>query len=358
MTPRLLSLLRCPLTGDELRLQVISTGTGTAAAGVKDGILFSPSSFFFPVINGIPRMNLDAFRVYEKFLKQHVSDYLARAGRLQETYRDLLADSSKKNRKTIRSFESEWKGFDEKVDRTWDEDADGMLRRFYRETGETAASLHNKLVFDAGCGNGILDLLLAREGIEIVAMDFTRSVERPAQQAENTKAMFVQGDVAWPPFARQGFDIVHCSGVLVHMADPGKIFSTLAGYPRPGGKLSIWVYHPQRDPLHRLMVASRKPVSRLSLPLQKLLISTVLLPLSWIIKKLKGNRQSIREMKTDLADHYTPEYRREFTHDTIRNWFASHNYEDIRHTTVERFGFNTTGIRVTGQDVPINASNG
>src|SRR5581483_916478 len=120
-----------------------------------------------------------------------------------------IAYALKKNTHTKKSFAQEWSIFDYQKTKTWDADHQQMFERFLRETDESEASLNNKFIFDAGCGNGLLNQFIARCGAVILGMDLSQSVERAYQQNKQPNALFIQGDVQFPPVAFEKFDIVH-----------------------------------------------------------------------------------------------------------------------------------------------------
>ena len=65
MEEKLLHLLRCPVTRSLLSLQVLSTATkkydNAENKVVHEGILYAEKDWFYPVINGIPRLLVEAF---------------------------------------------------------------------------------------------------------------------------------------------------------------------------------------------------------------------------------------------------------------------------------------------------------
>ncbi|MBS4064112.1 MAG: hypothetical protein KGZ74_06105, partial [Chitinophagaceae bacterium] len=76
MQYELLRYLRCPVSKTELQFQLIEefekNYEGSTVREIKTGLLFSSLGFVFPVINGIPRMLVEAVYDYRSFLQQHV----------------------------------------------------------------------------------------------------------------------------------------------------------------------------------------------------------------------------------------------------------------------------------------------
>src|SRR5450432_1200176 len=141
----LLPLLRCPVSGTPLQLQVISKkirtfsdkGQEIELEVIHEAILFAHEDWFYPVVGGIPRLGIEAFLDHSSFLSQHLADYSQRKRLLEEKYPDLIRYVIKKNKRTRQSFSREWDLFDYGKDKTWEANKEEMLRRFLEETDET-----------------------------------------------------------------------------------------------------------------------------------------------------------------------------------------------------------------------------
>jgi SAM-dependent methyltransferase len=319
-------------------------GQETMIEVIDEAILFANEDWFYPVVGGIPRLAVEAFLDHSPFLSLHLADYPQRKRLLEEKYADLLRYVIKKNKRTRQSFSREWGLFDYQKDKTWEAGKEGILGRFLLETAETTESLDGKLIFDAGCGNGLLNRLVAEKGASILGMDISNSIERAYAQNSSPGAWFIQGDLQFPPVSRF-FDLVHSSGVLHHTNDTERSFGCIEACVRPGGKLSVWLYHPRKDLLHRLFNRFRSFSSKLPPGLNYYLIWSTLFPVSFLIKRLKGNRQNKREMMIALLDWFAPEFRWEHTPEEAAAWFSARGYEQVRITTSDLFGFNMTGVK-------------
>jgi SAM-dependent methyltransferase len=348
MQQQLLQYLRCPVTQQLLQLTVITTATkiynGSTTTIISEGIL-TANEWCYPIIKGIPRMLIESFVHYESFLQKHLPDFETRKQQIHFRYETLIKSATTKNKHTQKSFEQEWNKFDYEKDTTWNAHPTEMLERFLRETDETIDSINNKLIFDAGCGNGLLDTLIANVNAQVLAMDFSLCVETAFAKNTHPNAWFIQGDVQHPPVALNCFDIVHCSGVLIHTNNPEASFACLVPTVKINGKLSVWLYHPRKNFLHNCFNWLRKYTSRLPLKLQYFLYLIFLFPPIYIIKKIKGNKQNSREMMIDLLDWLSPEFRWEITHNQATAWFQQHHFKAIKITTLELFGFNIIGTK-------------
>lgn len=339
-------MLRCPVSQQDLDLQVIKECTrnfnGNEIRVIEEGILVS-SAWLYPIVNGIPRLCVESFLDYDLFLRTYVDDYEFRKKKLFELHGDLIRKTLQKNRRTKQSFDAEWNLYDIEKDNTWDAGGADLVTRFLKETDESLSAIKQKIIFDAGCGNGKLNCLLANEGIVNFAMDFSNSIEKAYRYNTSENVHFIQGDVQYPPFAQGIFDIVHCSGVLIHTKNTEFSFSCLTPFVKRKGKLSVWLYHPRKDLIHNTINKVRSVTSKLPFKLQYYIYLFSLYPLSFVIKKLKGNRQNKREMMIDILDWFSPQYRWEHTHSEASSWFAERGFGNIKVTTENIFGFNIIG---------------
>lgn len=347
MLEKYLSLLVCPVTRSKLRLHKISVVTkvfrGDEKEIISDGILFSDKDWFYPIIDGVPRLLVESFLDYKEFLKENLTDYSERKEHLEKTYPDLIQQTIKKNKRTKKSFEMEWGMFNYEEDKTWELKGEDLLERFLKETDETKQSLTGKLIFDAGCGNGQLNQYIARCGAIVVGMDLSKSVESANANNNEENAFFLQGDVQYPPLQFDRFDIVHSSGVLICTNNSELTFSKIEPCVKQNGKLSVWLYHPRKNLIHNSFNVLRKFTSKLPIKFQYYLYLITLFPASYVVKKIKGNKQNAREMMIAIMDWFSPEFRWEHTPEEATDWFTRRTYKEIRVTTMDTFGFNIIG---------------
>lgn len=349
MQYKLLPILRCPVTKSKLTLQAIKqieqSFTDTTLTTIEEGILFSETNWFYPIIDGIPRLCVEAFIDYSVFLKLHLPDYDEKCSQLKQSNEEFLKFVIKKNKRTKESFTKEWSVYDYEKDKTWNAGDEEMFDRFLLETNETHLSLKAKNVFDAGCGNGKLNCLLGNKGITNIAMDFSDSIVIASKKNVSQHVHFIQGDVQFPPVAFNYFEIVHSSGVLIHTNNTELSLSCLIPTLKDRGKMSIFLYHPRKNFIHNLFNKIRSVTSKLPLTFQYYLYLFTLFPLSYLIKKIKGNPQNAREMMVDILDWFTPEFRSEHSHNEVATWFFKRDFFDVKITTDGLFGFNTIAIK-------------
>ena len=346
----LLKLLRCPVTRSSLQMEVISKSRKKFDTGdeeiIQQGILFSESDWFYPVIDGIPRLLIEAFYDYADFFRKNLPDYERRKSVLEKKYNRLITQVVKKNRRTKQSFAKEWSVFKYDSDKTWDLDQDGMLGRFLKETDEKPETLKGKFILDAGCGNGVLNRIIATHGAFILGMDVSSSVEKAFTYNDQKRAYFIQGDVQFPPVDFGIFDIVHSSGVLHHTNNTELSFSCLEPCVKTGGKMSVWLYHPRQDFVHKTFNILRRITSRLPVKMQYPLYAATLFPLTVVTDRLKGRRKNARETMVNILDWFSPEFRFEHEPDEVASWFYKRHYTSVKVTTSDLFGFNMVGNKI------------
>lgn len=209
MKPRLLDLLACPMCAGHLELRDAQADPESEGE-IKTGELVCLScAARFSVRDGIPRL-----------LPTGLSPVIER---------------------TSAAFGWQWKEFVELYDQYEAQFLDWIQPiqpDFFRD----------KVVLDAGCGNGRHAYYAGQYGArEVVAMDLSDAVETAyANLGKMLNVHVVQGDIYHPPFARPHdvgpFDFIYSIGVLHHLPDPEAGFQSLVRFVRPGGAIFAWVY--------------------------------------------------------------------------------------------------------------------
>ena len=149
---------------------------------VIGGTLVSETGERYPIVDGIPRM---------------VSN------------QDL--DWVKKNQDT---FSLEWKMF-RFGERNWGQDLEFRKEQWLKGLGVKVEDLQGKLIYDAGCGSGLLSMAMADSyGMEVVAVDLACGIERAYKHNTNPYVYFVQGSVLDP-----GPRSFHRSGTFFHSSE-------------------------------------------------------------------------------------------------------------------------------------------
>ena len=135
---------------------------------IVEGELVAESGERYPITGGIPRL-----------LSTSTAEFL---------------------RKNKESFSLEWKYF-RFGERNWGMDIESRKELFLTALGKSPEELRGKLIFDAGCGSG----LLAKEmgdsfGMEVVGLDLSTGIEQAYRVNTNPFVHYVQG--RWTPCRR------------------------------------------------------------------------------------------------------------------------------------------------------------
>jgi SAM-dependent methyltransferase/uncharacterized protein YbaR (Trm112 family) len=353
---RLLELLICPDCGAPFQAFPFEHDGGE----LETGLLSCDARHVFPIIRGIPRLFPGAMRSAVRTLTPHLAKLPAevahavasQSGPVDAEFERLFAHTQK-------SFSAEW-GMVREKDRAWGLDVAARREMFLRSFGISEGALAGKMVLDAGCGHGEVELALCGAGAEVFAMDLSFSVDddrarlRAQQPAHASSVHFVQGNIHALPFRRDAFDLVHSAGVLHHTPDTRRGFVAVAERVRQGGACYIEVYSAERksQAAHALATLLRQGTTRLPHPLLHVLCYGAA-PFLWAFTRsynaLQGELvfrvRTLREMELSLFDGFSPRYARHHTTAEVLGWFAELGFLDVRKTFDHKNGFGIVGVR-------------
>jgi len=301
---------------------------------VAEGLLSCSCGATYPIVGGIPRLIPEAEREY--------ADFYARRGLRRAGKAAAVAD-----RRSRKSFKMQWTIYKD-GDRTWFKDDANLRKREFLDIFRcSAADLFGRSLLDGGCGNGELTRAVAEYGPEVVAMDFSKSVEGARRRllergfAVSHRVHYVQGDVLAPPLAPESFDFVHSSGVLHHTPSTYRAFRSIARLTRPGGKLYVQLYRLRERWVHVTNVTLRAVTTRMPMPLLYGLCyaaTPVHAALSRLVHRLRREppppRSTARERAVQMFDNYSPRFQYRHTVPEIEALFASEGYEDVKDVTL------------------------
>ena len=313
----LLKFLCCPKCKGTLDLNFFAKNGDE----IIEGMLECACGMSYPVIRGVPRM---------------------------------LLDLPKEVKRTQESFKKEWGLHKYNTTKTWGLEVEEKKVLFLEQMGISNPSiLQDKVLLDAGCGNGELSISLVGYGLKVVAMDLSGSVVRAYEHSNSNSVYFVQGDVTNPPFREGIFDYVYSEGVLHHTPDTKKAFMSLSKLVKKGGRYWVWLYlkfkHINKNKLALYLYDYlNNVVSRVPMKLQDFILYC-LLPVAMIKQELGttlGNKQkdTWREKLILLHDGFTPRYAHRHIPKEVEGWFEELGFENVTVSdTRETSGFGIYG---------------
>jgi 2-polyprenyl-3-methyl-5-hydroxy-6-metoxy-1,4-benzoquinol methylase/uncharacterized protein YbaR (Trm112 family) len=271
-----------------------------------------PSGHVFPVSRGVPRL---------------VADWTGDASSIS------------------RSFGEQWRAFDYDEDRTWGASADERLHGFLGDIAQPAAWFKNKVVLDAGCGNGVLTHAISTLGCKhVLGCDISPSVEQ-AHRRFGDSVLFVQSDLMQPALRPAAFDVIYCGGVLHHSPSTRAALEQLVEALAPGGTIYVWLYWKVSSRSYRIKSALRKVLS----PLPNRAKRTIILPLV-AIASLRDRSLTWRDHFLVQVDFFTPRYRWEHTPDEVEGWMADLGLRKMTPHGQSRDGFGMRAERPPAGD--------
>jgi len=203
MTPFLLSLLRDPITGEELTLinQKIDKN-----GNIESGILVSKSGNSFKIINGIPRfITLTPIRTVSSFGEQW-------------------------NFFNFIQFKNQW------------------LNHTVKNTWGSTSIFKDKIIIDAGGGSGAQSKwFLEYKAKHVIILDLSQSLDdvarRNLKDQDPSKYDLVQCSIDSPPLKENSVnDLIYCHNVIQHTPSVEKTLHALYKILSKGGELAFNCY--------------------------------------------------------------------------------------------------------------------
>jgi SAM-dependent methyltransferase len=349
MKDSLNDILRCPLTMKKMTLEVYEREDRkygeTTVSEIISGLLISPSGYLFPIIKGVPRIQLESFLEHEQFLRKNRNDYDEIKKKITDEYDYVIKQAIKRNKKTKQSFGMEWNTFRYESDATWGFTKESRKERVLEELQTTPEELQGKTMFDVGCGNGVLTSGVSEFGVETYGLDVSNSIENAFKYNVNPKVHFIQGDLQLPPFAAETFDIVYSTGVLIVTNNTELSFSCLCDLTKRGGKYYVWLYKPEKDLKHKSLNVARAFTNKFPIKVQYWMFLIFLVPQGLLKMRLRGVKRNWREQLINYFDVLSCEYRFEHTPKEVELWYIKRDFKKPIVTIIEYLGFGIYGIR-------------
>jgi ubiquinone/menaquinone biosynthesis C-methylase UbiE len=130
-----------------------------------------------------------------------------------------------------------------------------VYRNVSEEANRCLANLQGARILEVGCGRGATLLELARQGAQVVGLDYAQTAIstcealRSAMKLDDS-AEFLLGDARALPFDSGSFDFVYSIGLLEHFEQPSVLLSEQYRVLKPGGVVLVQV--PQKYSVYTL----------------------------------------------------------------------------------------------------------
>lgn len=201
MQSELIEILRCPKTGERLRLEQPQYSGDRIQAG---WLVSESGAQRYPIREFVPRFAPE-------------SNYADNFGMQWNQFRRTQLDS--------------FSGKPISADRLWE------------QTGWRPEEIAGKYVLDAGCGAGRFAEVALRAGAKVVALDYSNAVDACYANLKQYPNLHVlQGDIYALPFQKGLFQFVYSFGVLMCTPDVESAFAKLPPMLAPGGRLCVDFY--------------------------------------------------------------------------------------------------------------------
>lgn len=165
-----------------------------------------------------------------------------------------------------RSFEKLWRKRFENFAARAEDDAgiagwsptglDARLRRF-KGIWNSNGIIGKQLWLDAGCGAGTYSRYIAKQGIDVVGLDYSFPSLQKAQSRGEGSISWCVADINQIPLRRESFDGAICFGVTQALNNSENVVQGLSAVVKPGGFVFIDALNSQCLP-HILQQFSRR----------------------------------------------------------------------------------------------------
>ncbi len=303
----------------------------------------------YPLFPGVPVF------LSGSFTKNFLDTFKNNIEIVKKEIKNLIIESSFENKSW--SFNLEWEAHSERdMNTTWGMTQQSRFEQFLYETQSTASELPGKVLLDAGCGNGLLTEYFANQGLLAIGIDFSTSVFDAERRRASDNCCFLQGDLMFPPFRSEIFEIIVSNGVLHHTPNTETTFKSVAKTVKPQGKLYLWLYSRKGNLFlrfkRRVFDFLRVIICRMPDGIKKLSVHCITFLLYYSYMFL-GKRLNKNKLLIAIYDSVTPRWRYYHTPEEISRWFFEAGFSPLSLTHWDtKLGFGALGIKTPLKKTP------
>lgn len=234
----------------------------------------------------------------------------------------------------------------------------------------------NKIVLDAGCGNGRFSDLISNSNPKLfVIADVSDGIYQAKKNIENKNINFIaiKGDLNIIPFKSNTFEIIYSWGVIHHTPNPRFTFNNISKFCRINGKFSIYLYKQNPDYKYnnkhiRLIAILRQylviyPLRFISQFLSEKNVIRLFRPIRLIEKFFNYGVVGCHSTKYKfekkhyfrvVIDRFKTKYASEHQEYEIINWYKENKFNDLVFGTEPKIG--VIGTKKDDQEKDINVT--
>jgi SAM-dependent methyltransferase len=194
----------------------------------------------------------------------------------------------------------------------------------------------NKLILDAGCGNGRYTYMASKYGGCVIGVDLTHAVDAAFDNTrEIASVCIVQADLFRLPFPTEAFDLAFSIGVLMHTGNAHLAFASIAPHIRMGGSFTTHVYGVGNPFYEWIDETVRKRTTRMSIEelqnftKQMYRIAGLLDGLG--LRTLASCFVRLDDHPHCIFDWYAAPVASHHTYDEVEGWFSAAGFQ-VEHT--------------------------
>jgi len=324
-----LEVYACPVCHAALTLEAFELD----GQRIREGALSCEAcDLIYPVIGFVPRFLPFPHYNSTPFREKHG----IALDKMLHSFDGQPADVTNIQEHTVKNFGHQWEHYDRFG---WDDEAAGEdeSRLWFKEKTLLAEDeVRDRLILDAGCGNGRYSRVASETGGRVFAVDLGPNVEVAYTNIRNLglEVAAAQADIFNLPFAPNTFETTFTIGVIQHTGDPKRATTSLASVTQEKGLLSVRTYRRGNDILEANDTAMRDITTNWELDdLHE--FSQLMYKMAVFLKRMHVLDQAAMNVNIFLDEHsifdwYAAPVAAKLTYTECREWFDELNLEVLR----------------------------